>query len=82
MAGSPRSSKREDRIREQQNRREKWAQLKTGHHRMRLSSLKSGRSGGGQSQLMEARQRLSRSHRAKFDNARDFVNRTTTTQEE
>ncbi|KAJ1814775.1 hypothetical protein LPJ75_002628, partial [Coemansia sp. RSA 2598] len=57
-------------------------QLKTGNHRMRLSSIKGGRGGGGQSQHLEARMRRSRDQKAKFDSARDFVNRTTATQKE
>ncbi|KAJ1646570.1 hypothetical protein LPJ64_001960 [Coemansia asiatica] len=81
-AGIPRSAKREEQIREQQSKREKWQHLKASTHRMRLSSIRGGRSGGGQSQQMEARLRRSRDQRAKFDGARDFVNRTTVTQKE
>ncbi|KAI7825968.1 hypothetical protein BX661DRAFT_199250, partial [Kickxella alabastrina] len=87
LAGAPLSAKREEKIKEQQNRRSKWADLKKGTHRMRLTALQTakgggGRSSGGQSQHLEARMRRSRDQRAKFDSARDHINRTTVTQEE
>ncbi|KAJ2805431.1 hypothetical protein H4R20_002094 [Coemansia guatemalensis] len=50
---------------------------------MRIDTLQGkGRSGGGQSQLLDARMRRARDQRNKFDKAREFVQRTTTSREE
>ncbi|KAJ2834572.1 hypothetical protein GGI24_000312 [Coemansia furcata] len=75
--------RREDKIKEQQGRRAKWDKMKGSRHKMRLESLpQKGRSGGGQSQLLEARVRRARDQKDKFVAAREFVQRTTATQRE
>ncbi|KAJ2804496.1 hypothetical protein H4S07_004212, partial [Coemansia furcata] len=75
--------RREDKIQEQQGRRAKWDKMKGSRHKMRLESLpQKGRSGGGQSQLLEARVRRARDQKDKFVAAREFVQRTTATQRE
>ncbi|KAJ2895126.1 hypothetical protein IWW38_002381, partial [Coemansia aciculifera] len=75
--------RREDKIKEQQSRREKWEMMKGSRHKMRLESLpQKGRSGGGQSQLLEARVRRARDQKEKYVQAREFVQRNSSTQRE
>ncbi|KAJ2448854.1 hypothetical protein GGF42_004963 [Coemansia sp. RSA 2424] len=57
--------------------------MKGSRHKMRLESLpQKGRSGGGQSQLLEARVRRARDQKEKFVQAREFVQRNASTQKE
>ncbi|KAJ2016848.1 hypothetical protein GGI03_000875 [Coemansia sp. RSA 2337] len=81
--GGSSRDRREDKIKEQQGRREKWDKMKGSRHKMRLESLpQKGRSGGGQSQLLEARVRRARDQKEKFVQAREFVQRNASTQKE
>ncbi|KAJ1988493.1 hypothetical protein GGI25_005297 [Coemansia spiralis] len=75
-------SKNEAKIKEQQEKREKLAKMKIGRHRARVDLLSKGRSGGGKSQLLDARMRRARDQKEKFFNARDFVQRSSATQQE
>ncbi|KAJ2333371.1 hypothetical protein GGH91_005955, partial [Coemansia sp. RSA 2671] len=75
--------RREDKIKEQQGRREKWDKMKDSRHKMRLESLpQKGRGSGGQTQLLEARVRRARDQKERFVQAREFVQRNSTTQRE
>ncbi|KAJ1998284.1 hypothetical protein GGI04_005071 [Coemansia thaxteri] len=75
--------KREEKIGTQRKQREKWDKLKSGRFQKRLDAVAhKGRSGGGQSQLLEARERRARDQKAKFVGAREFVQLQAGTQKE
>ncbi|KAJ2730849.1 hypothetical protein IW152_004953 [Coemansia sp. BCRC 34962] len=81
--GGSSRDRREEKIKEQQGRREKWDKMKDSRHKMRLESLpQKGRSSGGQSQLLEARVRRARDQKERFVQAREFVQRNSSTQRE
>ncbi|KAJ2343021.1 hypothetical protein GGF43_005796, partial [Coemansia sp. RSA 2618] len=60
------------------SRRDQITGMKKGRHLKRVDSLQNkGRSGGGQTQLLEARMRRAQGQKDKFQSARDFVQRST-----
>ncbi|KAJ1741486.1 hypothetical protein LPJ68_002779 [Coemansia sp. RSA 1086] len=64
-------------------RQEQVARMKKGRHMKRLDAFQSkGRSGGGQSQLLEARMRRANEQKKKFHQAREFVHRLPNTQQD
>ncbi|KAJ2158989.1 hypothetical protein GGF46_003357 [Coemansia sp. RSA 552] len=64
-------------------RREQIENMKRGRLRARVDALQGkGRSGGGKSQLLEARVRRARDKKDKFQQARDYVQRLSTTPKE
>ncbi|KAJ2851690.1 hypothetical protein IWW36_000835 [Coemansia brasiliensis] len=64
-------------------RQEQVARMKKGRHMKRLDAFQSkGRSGGGQSQLLEARMRRASEQKKKFHQAREFVHRLPNTQQD
>ncbi|KAJ2152357.1 hypothetical protein GGH15_006133, partial [Coemansia sp. RSA 562] len=61
-------------------RHEQIAGMKKGRHLKRIDSLQNkGRSGGGQSQLLDARMRRASEQKSKFQGAREFVQRSSAT---
>ncbi|PIA18571.1 P-loop containing nucleoside triphosphate hydrolase protein [Coemansia reversa NRRL 1564] len=78
--GGPVNKKRKGK---ENGRREQLTRMKNSRHKMRIDTLQNkGRSGGGQSQLLDARMRRARDQRNKFDKAREFVQRNTNSREE
>ncbi|KAJ1832573.1 hypothetical protein LPJ63_003433 [Coemansia sp. RSA 2711] len=65
------------------SRQDQLAKMKKGRHLKRIGSLQNqGRSGGGQTQLLDARMRRARDQKSKFQQAREFVKRSSTDQHE
>ncbi|KAJ1667494.1 hypothetical protein IW140_003003 [Coemansia sp. RSA 1813] len=58
--------------------------MKTTDHRMRVDTVRQqgGRSGGGKAQLLDARMRRARDKKDKFHQAREFVQRSSASQEQ